>query len=171
MSRQAVLCVFNVERISENLLSVDGLKEMKDLSGNPIRIRALTPILTVREDFPGRLSKRYVVYHGYKGEISEFSIHPLGMIKMDDRIEGGIKLRQEPIEKLYDSNCVRSSTGEVITVYSGSVVAILQRSTGLATGPDGSKYSKEMVKIGFCKGDDIYVGWIRERYLQRFYRE
>jgi hypothetical protein len=61
---------FYSENMFETLKSIDTKEEMTDVLGT--RIKALTPILTVREG--EGMPKRYVVYNGYKGIISPHSI-------------------------------------------------------------------------------------------------
>ncbi len=168
MSLQPVMCFFDSENMFETLKSIDTKEEMTDVLGTPIRIKALTPILTVREG--ERIPKQYVVYNGYKGRISPHSIHPLGMItNTGDGTDGTLRLRIDPEPD--KSNWLKSSTGKEIGVSAGALIAILLHSSSLARLPDEKYSDVPMVQIGIHHRDGIYIGWLKEKYIQRFYRQ
>ena len=164
-----VKCLFSYENKSIPLLTIDKKEQMTDTSGNPILINTLTPILTENVGL-----HVYVVYNGYKGYVSNTHFCLLGMVTTIEKdgprkTEGLLRLRKNPDPEDYE--WVTSSTGQEITVGSGTVFAILKHSSMLARLP-GVKYSDvPMVKIGIHYNDGIYEGWLREVYIERFYRQ
>ena len=171
---QPVLCVFSRETIDIPLLTIDTNQPMNDVSGKPILIKGLTPILTEYiKPSKGYVPTQIVVYHGYKGVTKSNSIFPLGMVITTEKdrscgTEGSLTLRIGPDSTSND--WVTNSRGREISVAAGTVIAILGESRGLGIGPSKKCSDAPMVRIGIYNGN-IYEGWIREAYIQRFYRQ
>ena len=156
-----VMCLCDISR-GYITIEKDG-KTVNDGDGNPILIKALTPVFT--ESREGKIE--VVVYNGYKGIAFPF-IKPFGMITTTEKdgtrkTEGLLKLRKDP----ENDDWVLSSTGKIVTVGVGTLVAILD--SRILYDARGSRYV--MVRIGIHSDHHIYDGWIREIYIERFYRQ
>ena len=157
-----VMCLFDISMGYIPILN-DG-KPVNDGDGNPILIKALTPVFT--ESIVGKID--VVVYNENKGTAFPF-IKPFGMITTTEKdgtrkTEGLLKLRKDP----ENNDWVLSSRGKNVTVGVGTLVAILG-GPRILYDARGSSYA--MVRIGIHSDHHIYEGWIREIYIEKFYRQ